>query len=136
MKLRDALDNNFEYLGHDLNMLGFQNAIKKYLKTEKSRLKTHFQLCGEDDCPSHVNPDQWDRLQDCWDTKKQVIKSTTMAHARRQVKKISSVGRKGKANKEVQMVSAIVLNHFTMNKSVLWSCFHSGVYSKSLPRKV
>lgn len=108
-KLRDALDKDFEYLGNDLSMLGFRNAIKRYLKTERSRLKAHFLLGGEDDCPSHVNPDQWARLQEYWGTDKQVKKAATMANARRQVKNYSSVGRKGKGAKEVQMVRDEVL---------------------------
>jgi hypothetical protein len=38
-KLRDTLDAEFEYLDHPLSALGFRNAIKRFLKTEHSRLK-------------------------------------------------------------------------------------------------
>ena len=106
-KLRDALDKDFEYLNYDLSMIGFRNAIKKYLKTERSRLKAHF-VGGDDTCPVHVNPDQWKRLQAYWGTDKQLKKAATMAHARRQVKNYSSVGRKGRAGKEASLVSVII----------------------------
>ena len=112
LKLREALDNNFEYMEQNLSTLGFRNAIKRYLKTERSRLKAHFLLNGEDECPSHVNQDQWERLVDYWGTEKQLKKATTMAHARRQVKNHSSVGRKGKAVKDSQMVSVWSVHHF------------------------
>ena len=58
------MDNDFEYMEQNLSTLGFRNAIKRYLKTEWSRLKAHFLLNGEHECPSHVNPDQWERLVD------------------------------------------------------------------------
>jgi hypothetical protein len=41
-KLRDALDSEFEYVGHTLSMLGFRNAIKRYLKAERARLKAKY----------------------------------------------------------------------------------------------
>ncbi len=100
-------------------MLGFRNAIKRYLKTERSRLKTQFLLGGEDDCP--YKPEKWDRLVEYWGTAKQVKKAATMAHARRQVKNFSSVGRRGKAGKESQMVTDEV---FTALTSLTMSIFH------------
>jgi hypothetical protein len=52
-KLRETLDVDFQYLNHPLSALGFQNAIKRFLKTERSRLKTQF-LVGNEFCLAHV----------------------------------------------------------------------------------
>jgi hypothetical protein len=38
-KLRDRLDAEFEYVGNPLSMQGFKNAVKRFLKYERSRLK-------------------------------------------------------------------------------------------------
>ena len=62
-RLKDVMDKDFQYLNYSLSTIGFRNAIKKYLKTERSRLKAHY-LLGDETCPVHVNPDQWQRLKD------------------------------------------------------------------------
>ena len=104
-KLRQTMNHNFEYLENDLSVLGFRNAIKRYLKTERSRLKTHLMTEGPDVVPVHVFPDQWQRLIKYWGTEKQVKKAETMSLARKLVKNFSSVGRKGRAGKEAALVS-------------------------------
>lgn len=38
-KLRAALDNEFEYVGNPLSMVGFRVAITRFLKAERCRLK-------------------------------------------------------------------------------------------------
>jgi hypothetical protein len=38
-KLRDRLDAEFEYVGNLLSIQGFKNAVKRFLKYERSRLK-------------------------------------------------------------------------------------------------
>ena len=38
-KLRSALDNQFEYLGNPLSDRGFKNAVKRQMKTERSKMK-------------------------------------------------------------------------------------------------
>jgi hypothetical protein len=52
-KLQDKLDAEFEYIGNPLSMQGFRNAVKRYLKFERSRLKMRYQL-GDTTNPVHV----------------------------------------------------------------------------------
>ena len=106
-RLRDVLDKDFEYLNYHLSMIRFRNAIKRYLKTERSRLKAHY-LLGDETCPVHVNLDQWERLKEYWSTEKHLKRSATMVEARRKVKNYSSVGRKGKAGHESSLVSLAI----------------------------
>ena len=91
-------------------MLGFRNAIKRYLKTERSRLKMHLATEGPEVVPTHVLPDQWKRLIKYRGTEKQVKKAETMSLARRSVKNLSSVGRRGRAGKEAALVSSSIAN--------------------------
>jgi hypothetical protein len=101
-KLRDRLDSEFEYLGYPLSMQGF----KRYLKSERSRLKARFRA-GDPKNPVHVQPTQWERLKTYWSTKKQVLKSAKMQDARSKVKHVSVVGRKGKAGLEALAVNLL-----------------------------
>jgi hypothetical protein len=41
-KLRDRLDAEFEYVRNPLSMQGFINAMKRFLKYERSRSKMHY----------------------------------------------------------------------------------------------
>jgi hypothetical protein len=52
-KLQDKLDAEFEYIENPLSMQGFRNAVKRYLKFERSRLKMRYQL-GDTTNPVHV----------------------------------------------------------------------------------
>jgi hypothetical protein len=61
-KLRDRLDSEFEYLNNPLSMQGFRNTVKRYLKSERSRLKMRYRS-GDLTNPVHVQPAQWDRLK-------------------------------------------------------------------------
>ena len=56
-KLRDRLDSEFKYLGNTLSMQGFKNFVKRFLKSERSRLKAKF-LEGEqgDPCAYTASP--------------------------------------------------------------------------------
>jgi hypothetical protein len=56
-KLREALYLEFEFVGGELSRQGFRNAIKRFLKGERSRLKAKY-LAGHTDCPLHVQPAQ------------------------------------------------------------------------------
>ena len=38
-KMRSAIDNEFDYLGHNLSDLGFKNAVKRQMKTERAKMK-------------------------------------------------------------------------------------------------
>jgi hypothetical protein len=66
-KLRDTLEGEFEYIDHPLNAQGFRNAIKGFLKTERSRLKSRF-LAGKDNYLLHIQPKTWEKLKTYWMT--------------------------------------------------------------------
>ena len=102
-KLRSAIDNEFEYVGQHLSERGFKNAVKRQMKTERSKMKGWF-LSGKKECPISIEPDQWARLCEYWSKPETEEKAQRMANARKQVKKISNVGRAGKAGKEAQLV--------------------------------
>ena len=102
-KLRAALDNEFEYLDHPLSNVGFKNAVKRQMKTERSKMKGWF-MSGRKQCPLFIEPDQWERLCDYWGKPETAQKSQVMAKARQQVKNQSNVGRAGKAGKEALLV--------------------------------
>jgi hypothetical protein len=103
-KLREKLDVEFEYTGHPLSMQGFRNSVKRYLKYERSRLKTRYRSRDATNLV-HVQPAQWEHLKLYWGTEKLQQKSAKMVDARSKVKHISVVGRKGKAGQEALVVS-------------------------------
>jgi len=103
-KLRSAIDNEFEYLGHSLSDIGFKNAVKRQMKTERAKMKGWF-MSGKKQCPVFIEPDQWARLCEYWSAPETEQKAQMMAKARNQVKNMSNVGRAGKAGKEAQLVS-------------------------------
>jgi hypothetical protein len=103
-KLWDALDADFNYVPVTLSQRGFRNAIKRFMKTERSRLKARY-MAGDTLCPAYVDPRQWDRVQEYWGSNLQREKAEKMAITRRQVKNVGNVGRKGKDRKEADMVS-------------------------------
>ena len=80
-KLRAALDNEFEYIGNPLSMVGFRLAVMKFLKSERFRLKNWY-LRGEDSPPLYVDEDEWKRLKEYWNTNSQKSKAQSMALAR------------------------------------------------------
>ena len=102
-KLRAALDNEFEYLEHNLSFRGFKNAVKRQLKTERSKLKGWF-MSGKKKCPIFIKPDQWARLCEYWAKPETEQKAQAMSNARKQVKNQSNVGEVGKAGKEALLV--------------------------------
>jgi hypothetical protein len=103
-KLRDALDADFEYVPVTLSQRGFRNAIKRFMKTERSRLKARY-MAGDRTCPVHIDPVQWERPQDYWGSTLQREKAERMTVARKLVKNSGNVGRKGKDGKEADLVS-------------------------------
>jgi hypothetical protein len=107
-KLRDKLDAEFEYIGNPLSMQGFRNAVKRYLKSKRLRLKMQYRS-GDTTNPVHVQPTQWERLKQYWGTEKQVLKSAKMVDAHSKVKHVSVVGRKGKAGQQALAVNSIFL---------------------------
>jgi hypothetical protein len=64
-KLREALHSEFEFVGRELSRQGFCNAIKRFLKGERLRLKAKY-LAGHIECPLHVQPAQWETLKEYW----------------------------------------------------------------------
>ena len=106
--LKGALDKEFEYVGNPLSDKGFKNAVKRQMKTERSKMKSWF-LSGKKECPVTIEPEQWARLCEYWSKPETEQKAIRMAKARQAVKNQSTVGRAGKAGKEVLLV-IVVLN--------------------------
>ena len=100
------MDNEFEYVGNPLSMVGFRLAVMKFLKSERFRLKNRY-LLGEDSPPLHIDEDEWKCLKSYWNTDSQKTKAQCMALAQQSVKSNALVGRKGKAAKEIPMVSML-----------------------------
>ena len=110
-RLRDALDNEFEYLGNPLSMVGFRTCIIRFLKSERSCLKARY-LKGVDTPLVHCDPEQWSRLIKYWQTDSQKQKAQKMAVARQSVKNYTLVGRKGKGIQDLETVSGTPPFHF------------------------
>jgi hypothetical protein len=103
-KLRDVLDADFEYMPMILSLRDFRNAIKCFMKTECSKLKAHY-MAGDRTCPVHIDPVQWERLQEYWGSTLQREEAERMAIARKHVKNIRNIGQKEKDGKEADLVS-------------------------------
>jgi hypothetical protein len=103
-KLRAAIDVEFEYLEHPLSNVGFKNAVKRQMKTKRSKMKGWF-MAGKKQCHVFIEPDQWARLCEYWSNPQTTQKAQVMANARKRVKNLSNVGRSGKAGKEAKLVS-------------------------------
>ena len=108
-KLRTTLDNEFEYVGNPLNMVGFRLVVMKFLKAERFQLKTRYLKDKDKAPPLHVDDDEWERLKDYWNTESLKKKAKSMAVARQSVKPSTLVRRKGKAAKEAPLVSVLEL---------------------------
>jgi hypothetical protein len=117
-KLRGALDEDFEYEPVTLSQRGFRNAIKRFMKTERSWLKARY-VAGDITCPVHIDPVQWERLRDYWGSSFQREKAEKMTIARKQVKNVGNVGRKGKDGKEADLVSLFTLQNPPQQKLYL-----------------
>src|SRR5579875_2846236 len=94
----------------------FKTAIKRFLKTERSRLKARY-VSGESTCPVHVDPQQWKKLQAYWQSEDHISKVDKMTNARRSVKDNTNVGRKGKfgkGNVSLQVATLISLIRYKL----------------------
>jgi hypothetical protein len=122
-KLREALYSEVEFVGGGLSRQGFRNTIKRFLKEEKSRLKTKY-LVGHTECLLHMQPRQWEALKECWAVDGQVLKAAKMAIAWKHVKNVSSTGRKGNTGLEAQLVYKDLLVFFrrVSRDCILISC--------------
>ena len=121
-RLRAALDKEFEYVGNPLSDRGFKNAVKRQMKTERSKMKAWF-LGGKRECPVTIEPEQWARLCEYWEKPETEQKALRMSNARKAVKNQSTVGRAGKAGKEAVLVSVMLNFHargLSYNHSRLW----------------
>jgi hypothetical protein len=87
-------------------MQGFKDAVKRFLKTERSSLKARY-LARDTQCPLHIQPVQWVNLQIYWGNSTQVEKAEKMANARKQVRSTFHVGRKGKGGRDADVVSKL-----------------------------
>jgi hypothetical protein len=47
-ELREHLNRDFEYVGYHLTEFGFWNAMKRFMKSERARLKRQYQLIKRD----------------------------------------------------------------------------------------
>ena len=56
-KLKNVLDNEFEYLENNLSERGFKNAVRRQMKIDRSKMKAWF-LGGMKDCPVYIQTDQ------------------------------------------------------------------------------
>ena len=108
-KLRAALDNEFEYVGNPLSMVGFRVAVTRFLKAERCRLKNRY-LKGTDTPPLHINKLTWDRLKAYWNTDRQKEKAQMMSVARQSVRNASCLERRGKG---VRLASAVSVHEPT-----------------------
>jgi hypothetical protein len=73
-KLRSTIDNEFEYLEHNLSDMGFKNVVKRQMKTKRSKMKGRF-MFGKKECHVFIEHDQWARLCEYW-SKPETAKGT------------------------------------------------------------
>jgi hypothetical protein len=83
-ELREHLDRDFEYVGYSLSMQGFRSAVKKYMRQERSHLRTRYRE-GHKHCPLHIEEEQWTRLMNYWEADTTMEKSKKMSKARSSV---------------------------------------------------
>ena len=94
-------------MGYEWTVQGFWNAVKRFMKSEHSRLKNQYQE-SHTTCLIHIKEDQWTMLKQYWNTDLHVDKSWKISQARRSVKALSTVGQKVKDRRKEQEVSMLV----------------------------
>jgi hypothetical protein len=99
-KLQDALDSEFEYLGNPLSMVGFRNAIERFLKTERSMLKARY-MVGQTECPVNVQPHQWECLKQYWAMDHNVAKTAKMVSCKEAGQKLFQSRQEGQSGEGV-----------------------------------
>jgi hypothetical protein len=104
-RLRLQLDGKFEYVGGELNDVGFRDCVRRYMKGEKTRLKRRYAQKGAKACPLGVDREQWENLLIYWQQHDTKIKIEHMVDARGAVVNVSHLGRGGKAVIEAKLAS-------------------------------
>jgi hypothetical protein len=130
-KLKVALDSNFEYVDHELSMVGFGNVVKRWLKTKKNKSKAQY-MVGEKDCPINIELVGWERLKAYWSKHETKRKAKQMSNAWNKVKNMGNVGQLDKTRKETRLVFVAqpyqnyinivgVVTLFLCNHGFLWA---------------
>ena len=65
-RLREAIDSEFEYVGHPISDVGFKEAVSRCMKGERSRLHKLYTSRPDRDCPPKEQADVWERLKSYW----------------------------------------------------------------------
>jgi hypothetical protein len=104
-RLRLQLDGKFEYLGGELNVVGFRDCARRFMKGERARLKRRYAQKGAKACPLGVDREQWDKLVIYWQQRDTKTKSEHMVDARGVVANVSHLGRGGKASIKEKLAS-------------------------------
>jgi hypothetical protein len=73
--LKAKLDEEFEYLGNQLSILGLKEVMRCALKYERSRLKGLWEKDPSHGPPPDVFNEAWQKLKLYWNSPEQVAKS-------------------------------------------------------------
>jgi hypothetical protein len=103
-KLRGQLDNLFEYIHHELSARGFRDCVRRFMKSERSRLKKRYQKDGQTGCPLGVDADHWATLVKYKEEHNTHKKTSQLTCARGAITKLSKYGRGGKVVAEAKLV--------------------------------
>jgi hypothetical protein len=100
-----VMDTKFEYLHHELSDQGFRDCVRRFMKSERSRLKKWWIMHGHTTCPMGVETSQWDTLVAYWSERATKKRTDQLTGARGVVMKVSKYGRGGKAMAEHKLVT-------------------------------
>jgi hypothetical protein len=103
-EFRSQLDDLFEYIHHELSARGFKDCVRRFMKSERSRLKKRYQKDGQTGCPLGVDADQWATLVKYWEERNTQKKTSQLTCARGAVTKLSKYGCGGKAAAKAKLV--------------------------------
>jgi hypothetical protein len=95
-ELRSQLDNLFENIHHELSACGFRDCVRRFIKSERSRLKKRYQKDGQIRCPLGVDADQWVTFVKYWEEHNTQKKTSQLTGVKGVVTKLSKYGRGGK----------------------------------------
>lgn len=66
--LREQVDSEFEYIGHNISEEGFKKAVSKCMKAERSQLHKLFVTKPDRECPPKEEPRAWNNLKKYWNS--------------------------------------------------------------------